>query len=597
VPLRKEAVMETACAKTLLRKSSIQWSCIFSLSLSTGFAVLLATVACASDHDLLSGLEPTERQFQEYEVGDKVVYFYQRMLDGAIVEKDFISYQFDGKTGTLLAKKQHWHEDVPEHLPEIQVTREQAQAKIGGEIESARLFILSPQSAVFPIRPVPENPCWVVRSIAAGQVTLTVIDAVTGDLLGHGVPPPYDAYSFAGPASCIYGWNYTAWSEHAASWFNTMGYDTDIDSLPTYDEVKAHVRSDSTALFYELAHGGWSGIEINCEGGCSLLWAFRVGLWMNRRAKMPFAFIGSCSGLCKTGPGTFSYEFRKGSVENTVTVGYCFGDVCLTCWEWSIEWQTALFDYMSQGWTVKAAFDQAMADYPMCAADSCVRFLGDETFKVVPPVKRDPEAPDVAVTSPNGGEVIMYGDQYEIRWAATDNARVTSIAILVSTDGGTSWPDTIAADEANDSSYVWEVPDLSSDMGRIKVVAVDGAENHGFDVSDADFTLWGTTAGIPVPAHPGVPEAQELAILGSNPVRAVAQILYGIPRDSWVKLAIYDVRGRLVASLVDGYMQAGYYSLDWDGSRQSGGDHGSGIYFLRLECDHGQATAKILMAR
>ena len=589
--------MQKLRAKALLSKSQIRWFCIFSIAFSIGLAIFLTAPACASARDLLRGLEPAERQFEEYEVGDKVVYFYQRMLDGAVVEKDFISYQFDSKTGSLLAKKQHWRGDLPEHLPETEVTREQAKARIGGEIESIRLFILSPRSAVFPIRPAPENPCWVVRSIAAGQVTLTVIDAVTGDRLGDGVPPPYNAYSLAGPASCDLGQIYTPWSENAASWFNTMGYDTDIDSLPTYGEIKAHVRSDSTALFYELAHGGWSGIQINCEGGCTLLWAFRVGVWMEGRAKMPFAFIGSCSGLCETGPGTFSYEFRKGSVENTVTVGYCFGDVCLTCWEWSIEWQTALFDYMSQGWTVKAAFNQAMADYPMCAADSCVRFLGDETFKVVPPVRRDPEAPEVTVTSPNGGEVLTFGDQYDIRWAAADNARVTSMAILLSTDGGTTWPDTIAAGEANDSSYVWEVPDISSNMARVKVVAVDGAENQGSDLSDANFTLWGTTAGIPVPARPGVPEAQELAVLSSNPVGGVARILYGIPRDSWIKLSIYDVRGRLARDLVDGYRQAGYYSVDWDSARQSGGDQGSGIYFLRLEGNHSQATAKIVIAK
>jgi hypothetical protein len=592
--------MQKPRAKTslsTLSRSQIRWSCIFSLLVSIGFGVVLAAPACASARGLLSGLEPAERQFQEYEIGDRVVYFYQRMLDGAIVEKDFISYQFDSNTGTLLAKKQHWREDLPERLPEIQVARERAQAIIGGEIETTRLFILSPQSAVFPIRPVPENPCWVVRSTAAGRVTLTVIDALTGKVLGHGVPPPYDAYSLAGPASCVEGQVYAAWSQHAAAWFNTMGYDADGDTMPTYDQIKPHVRSDSTALFYELAHGGSESFCINCDQGSTWLRAFQVGLWMGGRAKMPFAFIGSCSGLCETGEGTFSDEFRKGSVENTVTVGYCFGGGCETCWEWSIEWQTALFDYMSQGWTVKAAFDQAMADYPVCGADTCVRFFGDETFKVVPRVRRDPEAPEVTVTSPNGGEVLLCGSQYEIRWAATDNARVTSIAIMLSSDGGTSWPDTIGALEANDGCYVWEVPDISSDRARIKVVAVDGARNQGSDLSDADFTLWGTNAGIPVPARQGVPEAQELAVLGSNPVGAVARILYGTPRDSWVNLAVYDVRGRLVASLVNDYRQAGYYSSEWDGSRQSGADHGSGIYFVRLECNHTRASAKIVMAK
>ena len=94
-----------------------------------------------------------------------------------------------------------------------------------------------------------------------------------------------------------------------------------------------------------------------------------------------------------------------------------------------------------------------------------------------------------------------------------------------------------------------------------------------------------------------MPKAEELAVLGGNPVGAVAHILYGIPRDSWVKLTIYDVRGRLVASLVSVYRQAGYYSLDWDASRQPGADHGPGIYPVRLECSHAKATAKIVIAK
>ena len=43
---------------------------------------------------------------------------------------------------------------------------------------------------------------------------------------------------------------------------------------------------------------------------------------------------------------------------------------------------------MNQSYTVKNAFDQADADYPQCASESCMRFAGDEDFKAVPIIGR-----------------------------------------------------------------------------------------------------------------------------------------------------------------------------------------------------------------
>ena len=131
---------------------------------------------------------------------------------------------------------------------------------------------------------------------------------------------------------------------------------------------------------------------------------------------MPFAFIGSCGGMCSTGDGTFAYEFRKGAPERAVTVGYCgmAEPYCSLCWSYSIQWQTALFNHMSQGWTIKDAFDQANANYPMCANSDCMRFQGDETFAVVPKVERHGPAWLDATIGPEGdpgrGTGLAWGD-------------------------------------------------------------------------------------------------------------------------------------------------------------------------------------------
>jgi len=141
-----------------------------------------------TNDNLLAQYESSDRQFERYEIGDKIVYWHQRKIGDAIVELDYINYQFDKYTKQLLKKITHWRTDLPESLPPIAITKEQAISMVN--VESAELIFISPESYVFPIKPTPVNPCWVVRSIDGGNMTIKIIDAVTGKTLGFGVPPP-----------------------------------------------------------------------------------------------------------------------------------------------------------------------------------------------------------------------------------------------------------------------------------------------------------------------------------------------------------------------------------------------------------------------
>lgn len=138
---------------------------------------------------LLGEYEAGDKVFKRYDIGGKIVYFHQRMIGDAIVEGDFIRYQFDRDTEELLDKGVHWRDDLPESLPDL-IPKEEAEAKVDGIIQWSRLYFISPESAIYPIEPTPENPCWVIRVIADGNMTVKIVDAVTGELLGHGVPPP-----------------------------------------------------------------------------------------------------------------------------------------------------------------------------------------------------------------------------------------------------------------------------------------------------------------------------------------------------------------------------------------------------------------------
>ena len=360
--------------------------------------------AGAAPTDLFEEYGDADRLFEEVKISNMLVYFHQRTLGEATVEKDYIVYQLDKDTGKLLARKSHWRDGLPAVLPGALIPSEQAEALVEEEIQFSRLYIISPESDVYPLDPTPENPCWVVRSVnGPGEHVVTIIDAVSGVILGNGIPPPHTAFSLSGPwyfEPCSGAWSH---SENAESWFNTMGYSTEQVDWPTEAKVQSHIQSDETALFFEMAHGGSTYFAGGCVGGnyAEFTYASEIESWMVGYTKMPFTFVGSCDGMCSTGDDTFAYEFRKGSNEETTVVGYCGMSEpwCGTCWDYSILWQDALFEHMNLGWTVKAAFDQANADYPVCAgANNCMRFAGDVDFAVVPVVPRnaDPPIPTVS---------------------------------------------------------------------------------------------------------------------------------------------------------------------------------------------------------
>ncbi|UCG15987.1 MAG: hypothetical protein JSV19_11905, partial [Phycisphaerales bacterium] len=356
---------------------------------------LCGTSNAAAPVELVERYGDRGREFQEVEIGCRLVYFHQRTIGQAIVEKDYIVYQLDRDTKELLARKSHWRTDLPIALPGPLVSRQQAESLVAGDVQFSDLYFISPESDVFPLDPTPKNPCWTVRSVGEnGWYSVTIIDALTGMILGNGVPPPYTAFSMTGPqyeAPCSGAW--LDWSLSAEYWFNAMGYSTEEVVWPTRAKVQSHVQSHDTAMFYELAHGGSFSFANGCVGGSfyELTYASDIGTWIIDYEKMPFAFIGSCDGMCHTGNGSFAYEFRKGSDEDTTVVGYCgmAQPQCSTCWMYSLSWQDALFSYMSTGHAVHDAYDLANADYPVCAgANNCMRFAGDEDFAVVPVVSR-----------------------------------------------------------------------------------------------------------------------------------------------------------------------------------------------------------------
>ncbi len=80
-----------------------------------------------------------------------------------------------------------------------------------------------------------------------------------------------------------------------------------------------------------------------------------------------------------------------------------------------------------------------------------------------------------------------------------------------------------------------------------------------------------------------------------NPFRPSTAIFFDVAGEASgpVEVAVFDVGGRRVKTLVDGPLDPGQYELRWDGRDDSGSRLASGVYFLRLETSGGRDSRKM----
>jgi hypothetical protein len=98
------------------------------------------------------------------------------------------------------------------------------------------------------------------------------------------------------------------------------------------------------------------------------------------------------------------------------------------------------------------------------------------------------------------------------------------------------------------------------------VVAVDG------DILVADrFIL--------MPAYP-------------NPFNPATKLSFSIDAPSEIRLEIYDVSGKLVDNIANGFYQSGMHVIDWNAS-----DLASGMYFVHLARGSERLTQKVMLLK
>jgi len=82
-----------------------------------------------------------------------------------------------------------------------------------------------------------------------------------------------------------------------------------------------------------------------------------------------------------------------------------------------------------------------------------------------------------------------------------------------------------------------------------------------------------------------------------NPFNPVTTIRYNLPEDAMVNITIYDMMGRVVRTLINGQQSAGYKSLQWNATNNSGQPISAGLYIYTIQAGEFSQTRKMILLK
>jgi len=146
-------------------------------------------------------------------------------------------------------------------------------------------------------------------------------------------------------------------------------------------------------------------------------------------------------------------------------------------------------------------------------------------------------------------------------------------------------------------------------------VATSGGQVHGRELRSYEYSgdkLWWPMFGhdrlrthcygfdVPTGAGDDAGVAPKVTALGSiypNPFNPSATISFDLSERMKVEVAIFDVAGKRVATLIDRELEANKHTVTWNGQTLDGGAAASGVYFCRFRAGSLTETRKMVLLK
>ncbi len=145
----------------------------------------------------------------------------------------------------------------------------------------------------------------------------------------------------------------------------------------------------------------------------------------------------------------------------------------------------------------------------------------------------------------------------------------------------------------------WPIPeDLSYTNTELLTASTEGLPLGDLNWFPDKKAIWeAMQTSVSLKEKDAVPQDFALEQNYPNPFNPETQISFRLNKSGHVKLAVYNMLGQKVKTLLDKEKQAGRYRVTWDGTDENGEKLSSGIYYYRLEMGESHATRKMLLLK
>jgi len=242
----------------------------------------------------------------------------------------------------------------------------------------------------------------------------------------------------------------------------------------------------------------------------------------------------------------------------------------------------------TQGYLVKVN-DDIVLNYP-------------EILGLEPVVEPEPEHSigshwrSLTATDENMSILVTSSSDYRLReddWIAALASDREIVGTGKVTDDGRCglavWGDDPTTEEKDglmdDSAFELRLWDVEREL-EFKLIVTSICEGSGLIYQSNDFLALEVKVGCVIPNEFSLSPAYP------NPFNATTKLQYNLPVASQVKIIVYDLRGRMVETVVSDMHSAGSYNAAWDA-------HGitSGLYLISMETDDFKTVRKVILAR
>jgi hypothetical protein len=206
-------------------------------------------------------------------------------------------------------------------------------------------------------------------------------------------------------------------------------------------------------------------------------------------------------------------------------------------------------------------------------------------------------------------------------WAEAETANGTYAwdggIVEISTDGSQSWtqitpvggyprliqPNTASPFDPDTPCFAWSYGwdqvefDLSAYEGPARVRFRFGSDasvrEEGWYIDDINITDNFASVDIDDEDMEVRPLSFALRGVSPNPFSATGRVAFDVPRPARVKIALYDVTGRVVDTIADSVFEPGRHSVNLD----YGQELASGIYFMSMQAEGFNQSSKVVVVR